>query len=171
MPEVPSQKARQQMTKMPETVQNAQEEKRRQQVYKQLVEEKRPKPPYLRNFLAAFIIGGAICTVGQGILSFFMSRGLDADAASAPTLAVMILLGIILTALGIYDELAEYAGAGAAVPITGFANTIAASAIDFKHEGWVLGMGAKMFIIAGPVMVYGILSGVFAAFVKFITRL
>jgi stage V sporulation protein AC len=119
----------------------------------------------------AYVTGGAVCALGQFVLGIFIGRGLDINAASAPTLAIMILLGIVLTALGIYDEFAEFAGAGAAVPITGFANTIAASAMDFKHEGWVLGMGAKMFIIAGPVIVYGILSGVFAAFIKYITRL
>jgi stage V sporulation protein AC len=156
---------------MPETIQAAQEQKRRQKVYEQLVAEKKPKPPYVRNFLAAFVTGGTICLLGQGVLSFFVRRGMDNVAATAPTLTVMILLGIVLTAFGVYDELAEFAGAGAAVPITGFANTIAASAIDFKHEGWVLGMGAKMFIIAGPVIVYGVLSGVFAAFVKLITKL
>ena len=168
---MPSEKARKQITKMPETIQKAQEQKRRQKVYEQLVAEKKQKPPFFRNFLTAFVTGGGICVVGQAILNFFMSRGLDTSAASAPTLAVMILLGIALTAFGVYDEVAEFAGAGAAVPITGFANTIAASAIDFKHEGWVLGMGAKMFIIAGPVIVYGVLSGVFAAFIKLITRL
>jgi len=168
---VPSQKAQKQITKMPETIQEAQEQKRRQEVYKQLVAERKPKPPYLRNFLVAFVTGGAICIIGQVVLGIFMKRGQDISEASAPTLAIMILLSIALTAFGIYDEFAEFAGAGAAVPITGFANTIAASAIDFKHEGWVLGMGAKMFIIAGPVIVYGILSGVFASFIKFITKL
>lgn len=93
------------------------------------------------------------------------------NAASAPTLAVMILFGIVLTALGVYDEIAEFAGAGAAVPITGFANTVAACAMDFKREGWVLGMGSKMFVIAGPVLVYGVLSGVSAAFIKYVTGL
>lgn len=168
---MPSQKARKQMTQMPETIQEAQEQKRRQEAYKQLVAKRKQKPPYLRNFLAAFATGGTICAIGQVVLGIFIGRGLDVNAASAPTLAIMILLGIALTAFGIYDELAQFAGAGAAVPITGFANTIAASAIDFKHEGWVLGMGAKMFIIAGPVIVYGILSGVFASFIKFITKL
>ncbi|HXL05059.1 MAG TPA: SpoVA/SpoVAEb family sporulation membrane protein [Bacillota bacterium] len=168
---MPSQKAKKQMTKMPETIQEVQEQTRRQKVYQQLVAERKPKPPYLRNFLVAFMTGGGICAIGQVVLGIFMERGQDISAASAPTLAIMIFLGIVLTAFGIYDEFAEFAGAGAAVPITGFANTIAASAIDFKHEGWVLGMGSKMFIIAGPVIVYGILSGVFAAFIKFITRL
>lgn len=168
---MPSQKARQQITKMPETVQAAQEQKRKQKAYDQLVKEKKPKPPYFRNFLAAFITGGTICLLGQGVLNFFVWRGMDKNAAATPTLTVMILLGILLTAFGVYDELAEFAGAGAAVPITGFANTISASAIDFKHEGWVLGMGSKMFIIAGPVIVYGVLTGVLAAFVKWITGL
>jgi len=156
------------MKKMPKTAQAAQHQKREQRAYKQLVAEKQRKPLYFKNFIVAFVAGGVVCTMGQAILAFFMKQGLDINAAAAPTLAVIILFGIILTVFGIYDEFAQFAGAGAAVPITGFANTITAAAIDFKREGWVFGMGAKMFIVAGPVIVYGILSGVFAAFIKFI---
>lgn len=162
-----SEKAKKQVSRLPEMTQASQEVKRRQLAYKQLVNKKKPKPRYVRNLVTAFAVGGAIAVVGQFVLSFFMSRGLDLNAATAPTLAVMILIGVIATGLGIYDELGEFAGAGAAVPITGFANTIVAAAMDFKHEGWVLGMAAKMFIIAGPVIVYGTISGVVVAFIKF----
>lgn len=164
---VASQKAKKQVSRLPEMTQASQEGKRRKLAYKQLVNKKKPKPRYVRNFITAFTVGGAIAVVGQFVLNFFMSRGLDLNTATAPTLAVMILIGVIATGLGIYDELGEFAGAGAAVPITGFANTIVAAAMDFKHEGWVLGMAAKMFIIAGPVIVYGIISGVVVAFIKF----
>ncbi|MGE5588352.1 MAG: stage V sporulation protein AC [Clostridia bacterium] len=163
-----SQKAKKQVANLPHMTQTSQEDKRRQLAYKELVQRRKPKPRYLRNLLVAFVVGGAIAVLGQVILSFFMSRGLDLDSASAPTLATMILVGVVATGLGIYDELGEFAGAGAAVPITGFANTIVAAAMDFKREGWVLGMGAKMFIIAGPVIVYATLAGVAVAFIKFV---
>ncbi len=163
-----SQKAKKQASSLPEMTQSSQEEKRKKLAYKELVNKKKPRPRYVRNIVAAFAVGGAIAVVGQIVLNFFLSMGLDLDAATAPTLAVMILIGVIATGLGVYDELGEFAGAGAAVPITGFANTIVAAAMDFKREGWVLGMAAKMFIIAGPVIVYGILSGVITAFVKFV---
>ncbi len=164
-----SQQAKKQVSRLPHMTQAAQEEKRRQLAYKELVQKRKPKPRYLRNVLVAFVVGGAIAALGQLVLGFLMSRGLDLNGASAPTLAVMILVGVIATGLGVYDELGEFAGAGAAVPITGFANTIVAAAMDFKREGWVLGMGAKMFIIAGPVIVYGTLAGVAVAFIKFMT--
>jgi stage V sporulation protein AC len=163
-----SQKAKKQVANLPHMTQASQEEKRRQLAYKELVQRRKPRPRYLRNLLVAFVVGGAIAVIGQVVLTFFMSRGLDLDSASAPTLAVMILVGVVATGLGVYDELGEFAGAGAAVPITGFANTIVAAAIDFKREGWVLGMGAKMFIIAGPVIVYATLAGVAVALIKFV---
>ncbi len=161
-----SQKAQKQMSSLPEATSAAQEHKRRQLAYKRLVNAKKPRPRYVRNLVAAFAVGGAIAVVGQAVLSFFMSRGLDLNEATSPTLAAMILLGVLATGIGVYDDLGEFAGAGAAVPITGFANTIVSAAMDFKHEGWVLGMAAKMFIIAGPVIVCGILSGVTVAFIR-----
>lgn len=163
-----SQKAKKQVANLPHMTQASQEEKRHKLAYKELVQRRKPRPRYLRNLLVAFVVGGAIAVIGQVVLTFFMSRGLDLDSACAPTLAVMILVGVVATGLGVYDELGEFAGAGAAVPITGFANTIVAAAIDFKREGWVLGMGAKMFIIAGPVIVYATLAGVAVALIKFV---
>lgn len=134
--------------------------------YEKLVQRTKPKPPIGRNLLAAFFVGGFICLVGQVFLNLFLSRGMSLREAGAPTLAVMIFLGALLTGLGVYDELGEFAGAGAAVPITGFSNTIVAAAMDFKREGFVLGMAAKMFIIAGPVIVFGIVAGFFVALVR-----
>ncbi|NPV78974.1 MAG: stage V sporulation protein AC [Firmicutes bacterium] len=128
--------------------------------YQEIMKKHKPRPPTLQNFVVAFIVGGAICVIGQAVLDFFTARGLAVDEASGPTLAVMIFLGALATGIGIYDELGEFSGAGAAVPITGFSNTIVAAAMDFKREGYVLGMGAKMFIVAGPVLVFGILAAV-----------
>ena len=116
--------------------------------------------------LWAFFVGGLICTIGQVVLTIAQSYERTKNEAAAVTLAAMILLGTILTALGVYDEIAEKAGAGAAVPITGFANTVTSAAMDFRREGFLLGMGSKMFIIAGPVIVYGILSGFIVALIK-----
>ena len=139
--------------------------------YQQLVKRYRPRPSIGRNMLRAFVVGGSICFIGQIFYNLFLDLALSPREAAAPTLAVMILLGALATGIGIYDELAEIGGAGAAIPISGFSNTVTAAAMDYKREGFILGMGAKMFIIAGPVIVYGILSGVFAAFIKYITRL
>ena len=111
-------------------------------------------------------MGGGFSLIGQIVLEFVSGVERTTDEASAITLAIMILLGAILTGLGIYDEIAEIGGAGAAVPITGFSNTVTAAAMEFRREGFILGMGAKMFVIAGPVLVYGILSGFLVALIK-----
>jgi len=134
--------------------------------YQQLVQEHLPPRPIVKNMLWAFFVGGLICTIGQVVLTIAQSYERTKNEAAAVTLAAMILLGTILTALGVYDEIAEKAGAGAAVPITGFANTVTSTAMDFRREGFLLGMGSKMFIIAGPVIVYGILSGFIVALIK-----
>lgn len=134
--------------------------------YRKLVKANSPKPNYFTNLVWAFFVGGLICTVGQGILQAALMLEDTQNEAAAVTLAAMILLGTIFTGLGVYDEIAERAGAGAAVPITGFANTITAAAMEFRREGLLLGMGAKMFVIAGPVIVYGVLSGFIVALIK-----
>lgn len=136
------------------------------QQYQELVQKHSPPRPILRNMLWAFMVGGLICALGQVVLTIAEKVEHTEAEASAVTLAVMILVGTILTAFGIYDELAELAGAGAAVPITGFANTVTAAAMEFRREGLLLGMGAKMFVIAGPVIVYGILSGFVVSLIK-----
>lgn len=137
-----------------------------QEKYQKMVKDLQPKPKTFRNALWAFLIGGIICLTGQAVYVFFKAiEPTEAEAVSA-TLAGMITLGSIATGLGVYDWLAELGGMGAAVPITGFSNTVAAAAMDFKREGWILGMGSKMFIIAGPIIVYGILSGFVVGLVK-----
>ncbi|MCI6909640.1 MAG: stage V sporulation protein AC [Clostridiaceae bacterium] len=124
--------------------------------YQAFADAHAPKSKIWKNLLFAFLIGGAICTVGQGVLSFWKSAGLDTEAAGSATSASMVFLGALFTGLGLYDRLAKYGGAGTLVPITGFANAIVSAALEFKSEGYVLGMSAKMFTIAGPVLVFGI---------------
>lgn len=130
-------------------------QKNEQQKYEQTVNQVKPQPTLLKNIIWAFIVGGLICTFGQFVLEYFISLGMSKKDAAAPTSAVMVFLGAFFTGLGIYDELGRRAGAGSIVPITGFANSIVAPAMEFKREGFVFGIGAKMFVIAGPVLVYG----------------
>lgn len=131
----------------------------KQEVYKKRVDNINPKPPIVKNIFGAFIVGGIICVIGQIIQNLFINTsGLSKSDAAASTSAVMIFLGALFTGLGVYDELGKWAGAGSIVPITGFANSIVASAMEFKREGYVFGVGAKMFTIAGPVIVYGTIT-------------
>lgn len=128
--------------------------------FKELTEKSKPKPNLLKNCIFAFIIGGLICDVGQFISNILANIGLGKDEVSNYTTIIMIFIGALLTGLGIYDKIANYAGAGTVVPITGFSNSIVSPAIEFKKEGYVFGVGAKMFTIAGPVLVYGITTSV-----------
>ncbi len=123
--------------------------------YKQIASSKEQKTPIVKNCIWAFFTGGAICTLGQCFVNFYTMLGLSKELVSAATAISLILLSAIFTALDIYDGVARYAGAGTIVPITGFANSIVSAAIEFKAEGYVLGMGAKMFTVAGPVIVFG----------------
>lgn len=128
--------------------------------YKRLSNEKTPNSPIIMDVLLAFIIGGAICVFGQVIMNIYKSSGLSKEEASSATSITLVFLGAFFTGLGWYDKLAKHAGAGTVVPITGFANSIVSPAMEFKSEGLVLGIGAKMFAIAGPVLVYGITTAV-----------
>ncbi|MCR5663688.1 MAG: SpoVA/SpoVAEb family sporulation membrane protein [Oscillospiraceae bacterium] len=112
------------------------------------------------DLLWAFLVGGAICCLGEAVRRFALSRGLDADTASAAASLALVFLGALTTGLGIYDRLAKKAGAGTLVPITGFANSVAAPALEFKTEGFITGTAVKMFSIAGPVIVFGIAGSV-----------
>ena len=125
-----------------------------------LVKEKSPNSKLGKNLCKAFVIGGLICCVGQLIGDGCAMLQLDTETGKTVTSVVMVFLGTLLTGLGVYDKLAKHAGAGTLVPITGFANSVAAPAIDFKSEGLITGLGAKMFIIAGPVLVYGTAASV-----------
>lgn len=126
--------------------------------YQQMVTSAKPKPPLLRNVLGAFVIGGAICVLGQALLNFFKSSGLAKLEAGAATSAVLVFLAALLTGLGVYDSIAKYAGAGTIVPITGFANSIVAPAMEFRREGMVFGVGQRIFTLAGPVLAFGFVT-------------
>ncbi|MCG8501566.1 MAG: stage V sporulation protein AC [Firmicutes bacterium] len=139
-----------------------------QKEYQKYVQKKSPNSPIIKNVIMAFVIGGLICVVGQIISNYFKSRGLSTEDVAGATAISMIFLGALLTGLDIYDGLAKYAGAGTIVPITGFANAIVSPAMEFKSEGYVLGMGAKMFVIAGPVLVYGITASVVVGIIFFL---
>lgn len=136
--------------------------------YREYVKHMSPNSPLAGNMAKAFIIGGLICVVGQLFLNLFKSKGLDTEAAAAATSITMVFLGAVLTGLGLYDRLAKIGGAGTLVPITGFANSIASPALEFKTEGFVAGMSAKMFVIAGPVLVFGIAASVIYGIIYFL---
>ncbi len=128
--------------------------------YGKLVQRASPPSPTGKNLVMAFLVGGGICTLGEGLLLLYQSMG--ASEQNAPTLVSVTLVGlsVLLTGLGVYDKLAKVAGAGTLVPITGFANAVASPSIEFKSEGLVLGLASKMFLIAGPVLVYGTAASV-----------
>lgn len=135
-------------------------QKHQQKEYQKMVKVLAPSPPVLRNALAAFFVGGFICAFAQIFLILFEQMGLNHQDAGTFNIILMIFIGALLTGLGIYDNLGKFAGAGSIIPITGFANSIVASAMEWKREGYIFGVAAKMFTIAGPVLVYGILSSV-----------
>jgi len=134
--------------------------KRSKQQYTQLYKELSPSSPTLRNLPAAFCVGGGICTLGQALLGLYQRLGLEQKAAGTAVSITLIFLGVTLTALGVFEKLAKFAGAGTLVPITGFANSVASPALEFKTEGFILGTCVKMFTIAGPVIVYGTAASV-----------
>ena len=124
--------------------------------YRQYAERHAPRSPVGKNMLCAFLIGGAICCLGQLLFQLYLSLGLEEESAAAWESITLVALGAAATALGLYDKLAKHAGAGTLVPITGFANSVVAPALEFKTEGLITGTAAKMFIISGPVIVYGV---------------
>lgn len=136
--------------------------------YQEYVNKKTPNSPIGKNLIKAFTVGGTICLIGQFILDGIKSTGLDDDSAAAITSISLIFIGIFLTALNIYSKIGKFAGAGSIVPITGFANSIASPAIEFKSEGLVLGVGAQLFKIAGPVLVYGISASIIVGILYFL---
>lgn len=138
-----------------------------QEEYKKIMERKTPASKLFTNCIKAFLIGGLICCVGQFFLNFYTGLGLEKELAAGATSMTMIFLGVLLTGLDIYPKIAKHAGAGTIVPITGFANSVASPAIEAKTEGLVLGVGAKLFTIAGPVIVYGTIASVVAGVIFF----
>lgn len=136
--------------------------------YQDYVNQKSPNSPIIKNCFNAFWVGGLICIIGQLILDFCKFRGLDTEASG--TIVSIILIGIsaFLTSLNLFNRIGKFAGAGSLVPITGFANSIVSPAIEYKSEGYVMGVGAKMFTVAGPVLVYGISSSILVGIVYLI---
>lgn len=135
--------------------------------YAEMLGSQSPPSNLLLDMAWAFVVGGLICTIGQAVSEFYKSRGLDQTAVSAATAITLVFLGGLLTALHLYDKIAKKAGAGTLVPITGFSNAIVSPAMEFKSEGFVLGLGAKLFAIAGPVLVYGISASVIYGLILF----
>ena len=139
--------------------------------YDKLVKDLSPKSPIGKDCLNAFWIGGLICAIGQLIMNGYAALGMDEQDAGTATSMTLVALSALLTGLSLYDNIAKHAGAGTLVPITGFANAIAAPAVEFKTEGMVLGTAAKMFTIAGPVIVYGVSASVVYGLIYWITTL
>ena len=128
----------------------------------------KPKPKVFKNCVRAFIIGGLICVIGQFILNMLIKFGVPKDDATTWLPIIMIFIGAFLTGIGVYDKIAAIAGAGTIVPITGFSNSIVSPAMEFKREGFVMGIGSKMFTIAGPVLVYGISTSIVIGIIYYI---
>ena len=139
--------------------------------YGKLVQRLAPKSPMGKDCLWAFIIGGLICTLGQVLINLYTGLGMEKEDASTTASMSLVVLSALLTGLSLYDNIAKHAGAGTLVPITGFANSIAAPAVEFKTEGFILGVGAKMFTIAGPVIVYGVSASVVYGFVYWLSQI
>ena len=139
--------------------------------YQDLVARMAPKSPIFKNCLIAFLVGGLICTLGQAIINLYSYLGLDEETSGTAASMTLVALSALFTGLSLYDNLAKHAGAGTLVPITGFANAVSSAAVEFKTEGFILGVGAKMFTIAGPVIVYGVSASVVYGVIYWITTL
>ena len=139
--------------------------------YEKLVQNMSPKSPIWKNCLKAFLVGGLICTLGQALINLYSYLGLEQKQASTVASMTLVALSALFTGLSLYDNLAKHAGAGTLVPITGFANAVSSAAVEFKTEGFILGVGAKMFTIAGPVIVYGVSASVVYGLIYWITTL
>ena len=143
-----------------------------QQQYQELAKRHEPPRPLVRNFVRAFLVGGGICVIGQGFQEIFV-RYFDftEKTAGGPTAAVLILISALLTGFGLYDRIAQWAGAGTSVPVTGFANSIASAAIEHRSEGFVLGVGGNMFKLAGSVIVFGVVAAFFIGLIKTLLKM
>ena len=139
--------------------------------YGEYVKKKTKNSPVLKDCVFAFLFGGGICTIGQLIFNFYQSLDLPEKTVTAATSVTLVFLGALLTGLDIYPKLAKYAGAGTVVPITGFSNAVTAPALEAKAEGYVLGVGAKIFTIAGPVILFGTLASVICGIIYYVMTL
>ncbi|MGN0522304.1 MAG: stage V sporulation protein AC [Eubacterium sp.] len=139
--------------------------------YSKMADKASPNSPIILNCVKAFLFGGAICLLGQVLITIFENAGMGEKEVQAATSAVLIILTAILTGVGVFDKIARHAGAGTIVPITGFANSVVSPALEFQHEGFVLGTAAQMFTIAGPVIVYGVGSSFIYGLIIYIFKL
>lgn len=139
--------------------------------YKKYVESKSEKSPIVKDVIFAFISGGLICVIGQFITNLFLNNGFDKESSGTWTTIILIFIGAFLTAINLYSHIGRYCGAGSAVPITGFSNSIVSPAIEYKAEGHILGLGASMFKVAGPVLVYGISTSIIVGFIYYLFKL
>ena len=140
--------------------------------YKKYAKARAPKSPIVKNCIKAFLVGGLICTIGQVLLNVYKELcGLGEETAGTLVSVSLIFVAVLLTAIGVFDRIAKHAGAGTLVPITGFANSVVSPAIDSRAEGFVLGVGAKIFTVAGPVLLYGILAGAVYGVIYYISTL
>ena len=137
--------------------------------YGKIVKELSPNSPMWKDCLLAFLVGGLICALGQLAVNGYTALGLEKEDAGTAASMSLVALSALLTGLSVYDDIAKHAGAGTLVPITGFANAVAAPAVEFKTEGFILGVGAKMFTIAGPVIVYGVSASVVYGLIYWLT--
>ncbi len=142
-----------------------------QQEYKKLAEKSAKSSPTLKNCAAAFLVGGSICTLGQAFKNLYEFLDLPEESVKTLVPVSLIFIAVLLTGFGVFDKIAKFAGAGTLVPITGFANAVVSPAIDTKAEGWILGVGAKIFTIAGPVILYGTLASMIYGVVYWVTTL
>ena len=136
--------------------------------YRDYVDKKSPNSPIIKNCLCAFFVGGLICCIGQVILDICKARGLSIELSGTVCSIVLIGLSAFLTGLNVFNKIGKFAGAGSLIPITGFANSIVSPAMEYKSEGYVMGVGAKMFTVAGPVLVYGISASILVGLVYFV---
>ncbi len=136
--------------------------------YQDYVDKKSPNSPIIKNCLCAFFVGGLICCIGQIILDICKARGLSIELSGTVCSIVLIGLSAFLTGLNVFNKIGKFAGAGSLIPITGFANSIVSPAMEYKSEGYVMGVGAKMFTVAGPVLVYGISASILVGLVYFV---
>lgn len=144
--------------------------KKGQQQYSEMVKKASPNSPIFADCIKAFVSGGIICTLGQVLLNFYTGGGISQEDGAIWVSITLVGLSALLTALGIYEKLGKFCGAGTIVPITGFANSVVSPAIEFKKEGMVFGMAAKMFIVAGPVIVYGTLTSMLVGLVYYFVK-
>lgn len=141
-----------------------------QKKYDEMVKKASPNSPIVTNCLKAFLVGGIICSIGQFIMNCLSGYGFTQEITSNLTSIILVFIASLLTGLGIYNKIGKFAGAGSIVPITGFSNSITSPAIEHKKEGLVLGLGAKIFTVAGPVILYGVLSSIVVGLVYYFIK-